>query len=204
VIAAAFAFALTSAASAAPVRPYLPSSGWSSAEDAAFFERWFGRQLRAMKEPALSSGASRAGFRRRFRMLVLPSFHHAYAIRVDEPVSGPPIVRAVRLDGRGGYSPGRILEQERYVADRAALRRLHDALADLRFADLPRENGMRPEDKDDIVVCADGVRFVFELVDERGSHIVTRGCGMDPEFWTLVDAADALRRSVGSDLDEYR
>jgi hypothetical protein len=182
----------------------MPPSGWSRGDDAAFFERWFGGQLRAMEEPVLSSPASRGGFRRRFRMLVLPSFHHAYAIRVDEPVAGPAKVRAVRLDGRGGYSPGRILEQERYVPDRAAIRRLYRAIADLHLAELSRQEGLGPDENGTITICADGVRFVFELVDERGSHLVTRGCGMDPHLWTLVDAADALRRSVGSDLKEYR
>src|SRR3954471_592469 len=112
---------LAGAAPAAPPESYLPSSGWSHSANAASFERWFGRQLRAMEEPVLSSRASRTGFRRRFRMLVLPSFHHAYAIRVDEPMHGPAQVRAVRLGGEGGYSPGAILEQESYVPDRAAL-----------------------------------------------------------------------------------
>jgi hypothetical protein len=181
----------------------MPSNGWSRGSDLGFYERWFGGQLRAMEEPVLSSSASRGGFRWRFRMLVLPSFHHAYAIRVDEPVAGPAKVRAVRLDGRGGYSPGKILEQERYVPDRAAIRHLHAAIVSVRLADLPRQTSPDAEDGT-IVVCADGVRFVFELVDERGNHLVTRGCEMDASLWTLVDAADALRRSVGSDLKEYR
>lgn len=196
---------LLSLAAAAPAEPYVPASGWSRADEADFFEEWFGGQLRAMAEPVLSAPGSGAGFRRRFRMLVLPSFHHAYAVRLDESADGRVEVRAVRLDGAGGYSPGKILEQERYVPDRAAVRRLHRAIADVRLATLPREvDETRDGDDGTIIVCADGVRFLFELVDERGSRLVTRGCGMDRRLWRLVDAADALRRTVGSDLKKYR
>lgn len=194
---------LVGVAPAASFEPYMPSSGWSRDDEAELFENWVGRQLRAMEEPALSSPAGRAGFKRRFRMLVLPTFHHAYAIRVDEPTKGVAKVRAVRLDGRGGYSPGKILEQESYVPDRAALRRLYRTIAGVGLADLPRLAAPQAEDGA-IRVCADGVRIVFELVDQRGNHLVTRGCDMDRRLWRLVDSADGLRRSVGSDLRKYR
>jgi hypothetical protein len=184
---------------------YVPQNGWSREDQAEFFEDWFGGQLQAMEEPVLSAPGSAAGFKRRFRMLVLPTFHHAYAVRLDERADGRSEVRAVRLDGAGGYSPGKILEQESYSPDRAAVRRLRRAIAEVRLATLPQETDeTRLGNSDVIVVCADGVRFVFELVDASGSRFVTRGCGMDRRLWKLVDAADALRRSVGSDLKKYR
>jgi hypothetical protein len=190
---------------AAPAQHYVPASGWSRDDQAEFFEDWFGGQLQAMEEPALSAPGGNAGFRRRFRMLVLPSFHHAYAVRLDERIDGSAEVRVVRLDGAGGYSPGKLLEQESYSPDRHAVRRLHRAIAKVGLATLPRETDeTRMGDGGSIVVCADGVRFVFELVDERGSRLVTRGCEMDRRLWKLVDAADALRRTVGSDLARYR
>jgi hypothetical protein len=188
---------------AAPER-YVPQSGWSRADEPDFFEEWFGGQLRAMEEPVLSESGGHSGFRRRFRMLVLPSFHHAYAVRLDERDDGRAEARVVRLDGAGGYSPGKILEQESYSPDRAAVRRLYRAIGKVGLATLPQESDETQAGDGAIIVCADGVRFVFELVDERGSRFVTRGCGMDRRLWKLVDSADALRRKVGSDLDKYR
>lgn len=71
------------AALAAPQGGYVPLDIWRDTDDAARRESWYGGQLRAMAEPILSRREDRSDFRRRFRMLVLPSFHRPYAIRVD-------------------------------------------------------------------------------------------------------------------------
>ena len=198
---AAVAMLLAAAAPAAPDR-YVPA-GWTLGDDTDFYENWFGSQLRAMNEPVLSAPGSLYGFRRRFRMLVLPTFHHAYAVRVDERRDGGVDVRAVRLSGRGGYDPGTILEQESYAPDRRAISRLYRAIARAKLDSLAREESA--DNRDGVItVCADGVDFVFERVDEDGSLFVNQGCGASGRIWALVDAADALRRKVGSDLDKYR
>jgi hypothetical protein len=199
-----FSLAAMLLATAAPAGPerYVPG-GWASEEQGEFYEQWFGSQLRAMGEPVLSAPGSLDGFRRRFRMLVLPSFHHAYSVRVDERRDGRVEVRAVRLDGKGGYAPGKILEQESYATDRRAVEPLYRAVERAQLASLARE-GPSVSPDGSLIVCADGVRFVFELVDRSGSRFVTQGCGASNRIWGLVDAADALRRSVGSDLDKYR
>lgn len=183
-------------AAAAPAGDYVPDAGWRNPTDRAFREGWYGGQLRAMGEPILSRPADRGGFRRRFRMLVLPSFHRPYAIRVDQAASGRARVRIVRLNGRGGYGPGEIFEQESYAltADQAAL--LHRDIEASGLASAPPHAG---------ALCTDGAQFVFELVDAHGNRFVDRHqCGLNPQLETLVWRIDALRRTVGSDLGEYR
>jgi hypothetical protein len=87
---------------------YVPATGWEECESATHLEEWFSRQLRAMNEPPLSRPADMAGYRTRFRLLVLPSVEPAFAYHVDEHSDGRAVLRWVRLDGRGGYAPGRM------------------------------------------------------------------------------------------------
>ena len=183
------------AAFAAPHGRYVPPDIWRDADDAARREAWYGGQLRAMAEPILRRREDRSGFRRRFRMLVLPSFHPPYAIRVDQETSGTARVRIVRLTGRGGYAPGEILEQESYAltADQAA--RLDGDIEASGLASAPPRAG---------AACIDGAHFIFELVDARGNRFVDRHqCSLNRALETLVWRIDGLRRTVGSDLAEY-
>ena len=184
------------AALAAPHGLYVPLDIWRDAEDAARHEAWYGGHLRAMAEPILSRREDHSDFRRRFRMLVLPSFHPPYAIRVDQGTSGRARVRIVRLTGRGGYAPGEILEQESYTltADQAA--RLDRDIEASGLASAP------PRAR---AACIDGVQFVFELVDAQANRFVDRHqCSLNRALETLVWRIDGLRRTVGSDLAQYR
>jgi hypothetical protein len=184
------------AAPAAPHERYFPLENWRNADDAAHHEAWYGGQLRAMAEPILSRREDRSGFRRRFRMLVLPTFHRPYAIRVDELASGAAHVRIVRLTGRGGYGPGEILEQESYTltADQAA--RLDGDIEASGLASAP------PRAR---AACTDGAQLVFELVAAQANRFVDRHqCSLNRALETLVWRIDGLRRTVGSDLAEYR
>lgn len=178
-------------------RRYVPADIWRDARRAGFYERWFGGQLRAMREPILSRPGDGRGFRRRLRMLVLPSFHHPYAIRVDEAGAGGARVRIVRLSGAGGYAPGRIIEQESITLsaeETAALNRAVDASG---------LDGLPPTARQGI--CLDGVSFVFEQADPQRSRFVSvHQCGLTAALEALVWRIDGLRRTVGSDLGEYR
>jgi hypothetical protein len=183
---------------AAPARPdYVPDDIFRNQDQAQFLEGWFGAQLHAMREPVLSRPGDGRGFRRRLRMLVLPSFHHPYAIRVDEAVAGGARVRIVRLSGAGGYGPGRIIEEESIAlsaAETAALNRAVDASG---LAALPPREA-RPG-------CLDGVSFVFEQADPQRSRFVSvHQCGLTAALEALIWRIDALRRAVGSDLGDYR
>jgi hypothetical protein len=157
---------------------YVPSTGWASG-DAALYERWFGRQLRAMREPTLRGPRSLAGNRRRFRLLVLPSFSPAYAYRVDEDARGRHILTWVMLDGAGGYAPGRVAGRESRPLSASEAEGLQRAIDNARLADLPRQH-VTGSDGDDIIVCADGTQYVLELLGPTETVFLTRHrCELD-------------------------
>ncbi len=190
----------------APAQRYVPQSLPRPDQDPDFYENWFGGQLRAMGEPALTRPQDLGNYRRRFRMTVLPSFHPAYAIRVDEKRNGSAVVTITRLSGAGGYEPGRVSQREHYSLDRAAVRELDSAIAESAFVGLPFKAEMEPERDGSITVCADGVEFVFELIDSRGVSFVPRHeCDLRyrRSLRALVAQVDSLRRQVGSDLPQY-
>lgn len=182
---------------AAPARPdYVPDDIWRNADQAQFFESWFGNQLHAMREPVLSRPGDGRGFRRRLRMLVLPSFHQAYAIRVDEAERGGARVRIVRLSGSGGFAAGDIVEEESFTLSAAETGALNRAVAAADLAALPPRG--RP-------ICTDGVTFVFEQADRQASRLVSvHQCSLTAVIEALVWRIDGLRRTVGSDLGYYR
>lgn len=163
------------ATAAAPAEHYVPVEGWRDPRTAELFEQWFGGQLRAMGEPVLSRPGSLAGYRRRFRMLVIPTFQPAYTVRIDEGAHGG-TVRVVLLDGRGGYAPGRIARQATFTLTMAEVQ---DAIGAIRTSGLTSAAPEDPPDPPEVVtVCADGTAVVFELVEPQRSRFVARACGV--------------------------
>ena len=164
---------------------YVPDTGWhDDAWARSFYERWFGGQLRAMREPPLATGSDLGGFSERLRMLVLPTFRPAYAYRVDFRADGSAALRWARLNGRGGYAPGRLARQRSRALAPHEVRRLKEALAAAALGSLPREEPLAPADADgteDIGICVDGTGFVFEHLSVDGRHFLSRSCGIEEE-----------------------
>jgi hypothetical protein len=172
--------------------PYFRRDIWPDARTADLFEFWFGGQLRAMGEPVLSSLDDHHAFRSRFRMLVLPTFWPASAIRVDETEAGAE-ARFVRLNGRGGYAPGRVARQRTWRPSHAMVRELHRRWRLAALTSLSAVPPPRPPGDQTIVMCADGTYFVFELVDASGSHVVARSqCEMSRALWELMRRMEHL------------
>lgn len=174
-------------AQASPVPDYVPDTGWNDEEWArSFYERWFGRQLTAMGEPPLATSADLAGMRRRFRLLVLPTFKPAFAYRVDEHADGTATLRATRLDGRGGYSPGQISSQIQRQLGRKELKAFETAAKAADLGAQPRQEPTstrktNPDGSEEIRFCVDGTTYVFEQLDETGRQYLMRMCDIDEE-----------------------
>jgi len=178
----------------APAESYVPHDIARVRDQVEFYEHWFGGPLRTMEEPSFSRADSLGEFRRRFRLVVLPSFHPAYAIRIDESRDGSAQVRIARLDQRREGT--RIAESESFVLAAAALQPVDEAI------DAAALRSRRGEPSSGS--CTDGVTFVFELVDEAGRVFVHRHqCSLNATLLRLVRHVDALRRTVGSDLPGY-
>jgi len=191
---------LLAPAQPAPVRDYVPDTGWHDDEWArSFYERWFGRQLSAMREPPLATPADLAGMRQRFRLLVLPTFKPAFAYQVDEYTDGTANLRVVRLDGRGGYSPGKVSSDVRRSLRPEELQAFHTAAQAADLGSQAREEPSpspkpNPDGSQEIRFCVDGTTYVFEQLDQTARQFVMRMCNIDESGLAgLVDAVFALQ-----------
>lgn len=76
---------------------------------------WYSKQLSAMREPSLFE-LSKDKEARSYRFLWLRTFHHPIAVRLDLSEGGTGILTVKMTDGKGGYEPGGLIEnQTRHV-----------------------------------------------------------------------------------------
>ena len=173
-----------------------------------FRESWFGNQLAAMHEPVLSTLPG-TGERNRYvlRVTFLPSFHPAYAVRIDAR-GARPTVRMTRLTGTGGYDPGRIATTRAVTVRRdhadtlAALARtsgLDHASPRPELSEVNEETGVQ-----EIIVCTDGMNIVAELVDENGYHLFERHtCNLSLRHQDALVAAATIAAPLPDYLHFY-
>lgn len=196
---ALLALLFLAATAAAPQERYVPAEGWRDTWQADFYEEWFGGQLRAMAEPILSRPGDLGHFRQRFRLMILPTFQHGYAIRIDETALEAR-VRIVQLSGRGGYSPGHVASVRTLTLDRAGMAEVDRLIADARLAGeapdaSPPGDVVNADGSQTITICADGTEFVFELVNRSGSHFVARhDCTINRALLLLANDINRIDR----------
>jgi hypothetical protein len=184
---------------AAPARDYVPDAGWQDDQwGRTFYERWFGDQLRAMGEPPFSGDADLAGYRERFRLLVLPSFWPGYAWRLDVRQDGSAVLRWARLSGRGGYAPGRLVRQGSRPLRAAELRAWRQALTAAALPTLARQ--IRDEgvttDADgsqNVSICVDAPMFVFEHLAPGRRDYVIRDCDIEDPLQRLLHILSRMK-----------
>jgi hypothetical protein len=136
-----------------------------------FLDDWYSSQLRATREEILKPTG---GPRVVYRFTWIPSFHPTATVRV-ESTRGKASLVATRLDGAGGYDPGRVAARVelRLSADRWEL--LQSLLADAAFWDMPSEQGEKVDPVTGaIIIQADGDRWLLEGADAGRYHYVER------------------------------
>jgi hypothetical protein len=143
-------------------------------------EGWYGKHLRAMKEPVLCPDS----MRERYRFLWLRTFHRPIAVRVEQRPDDIRLV-AKELDGAGGYGPGTIVRDTSFSLPRAQWEEFRHLLSEAQFWQLPAH--WPPEEG---VVGVDGSQWILEGVAGEHYHVVDR--------WTPEhDPRDvAFRRAV--------
>jgi hypothetical protein len=189
---------------------YTPSTGWSDNEWAAsFFERWYGGQLRAMGEPRLSVPSQLDGFRRRFRLLVVPNYRSAFAYRIDERPDGGAVLRWVRLDGAGGYAPGNVAAAGVRMLHSRELSRFAAALEAAALPTLARDGPPETarENNDGtqtLTICLHATHYVFEQLEPGGRRYVSRrSCYLEEPLERLAQVLFEIKRPPpGSDIRE--
>ncbi|MBX3429915.1 MAG: hypothetical protein KF779_10060 [Hyphomonadaceae bacterium] len=163
---------------ATPVAPgeggeaYLPRSSWADEGDWEFKENWIGGQLRAMHEPSLLAASTQPSGAKVYRLVVVPPFSPAYAIRVTQTANGSGEVVFVQLDGQGGYHPGSVRRRIEFEVSRARMTALRDQFEATGFWNLPVEPRRPPSADEEEIICMDGTEFVFEAVVDGRHHLV--------------------------------
>jgi hypothetical protein len=167
-----------------PLEPvdYIPDTGWDGDEWAVIYEEWFGAQLRAMREPVLSSPSNLGGYTERFRLLVLPTFEPGRSYRFDWLENGEAEVSWVQLDGAGGYDPGRIDCKGGRTLAAVEARTLRTELEAVDLFSLPTADELQKESS---TACFDGTALIFEHLSEGSRLFITRHCHVEPEVERL-------------------
>lgn len=132
----------------------------------SFESEWYSKHLSVMGEPSLYP--PRDGVIA-FRLLILPTWGHPIAVRA-EIVGGACKLISRRLDGQGGYDPGKVAEAHEVTltqADTATLTKLLDAL---NMFERPTEDGHSG---------LDGDQWIFEGVTGGRYHILNLWCAGD-------------------------
>lgn len=204
-----------------------PLGAWSAEQRDAFFEDWFGGQLDAMQELPLEEYLRRDDLATVVRLLVLPSFSPATAVRLHVSGKGGMTFEVKQLDGAGGYAPGNLaLARDGEVADDDAqfvLDRLRDLDPIGGKTPSETETTMVVNGRTEVIMCRDGTMFVLEvatpgqfaaikrhecqltaddpleLVIERLSRVVN--VAFEPDFKAPDPASDL---STGAPAIEFR
>lgn len=148
---------------------YFPTSKdgeWKNGAISAFESEWYSKHLSAMGEPSLYP--PRDGVTA-FRLLILPTWGHPISVRAEMVGEAYKLVSR-RLDGQGGYDPGKVVETREVAltkADTASLKKLLDSL---KMFERPTEDGHSG---------LDGDQWIFEGVAGGRYHILNIWCAGD-------------------------
>jgi len=152
---------------------YFPIKTKSGGEGVTAFEsKWYGKSLERMREPRLP-GLAKDVNAEVYRIMILPTWGKPIAVRVQrhgELYS----LSARRLDGQGGYDPGKLVESKNSELSAEDSKTLEQLIQKVSFFQLP---------SDDDVFGHDGDEWIIEGVSQGKYHVVVRWCAdsYDPE-----------------------
>ena len=181
-----------------PVRKNRADPGVSEFEAA-----WYGKALHRMNEPRLPESAKDPATVV-YRFTVLPTWGNPIAVRAQE-VGGNFTLFARRLDGFGGYDPGKLVEKKDVKLTEAESKQLASLITRLQFFDMAPNDDVQGDDGDE---------WILEGVSEGRYHVVQRWCaskydpkkrGLEPflalcEFLISKSALSARPENKGNEL----
>ncbi len=126
-----------------------------------FESKWFGQALKNMDEPSLMGAGKSTGV---FRFLLLPTWGNPISVRVVVGDRDGQLV-GKRLDGLGGYAPGKLAETTSRSLSGEEVKEFADLYSKLKFF------GLDTADKD---AGHDGSEWIVEASDHGAYHIVVR------------------------------
>jgi hypothetical protein len=131
----------------------------------AFEAKCYGKSLERMHEPRLP-GLVKDVHNDVYRIMILPTWGNPIAVRVQrhgELYS----LSARRLDGQGGYDPGKLVETKDIELDGEESKTLAVLIHNLDFFQMP---------SDDDVFGDDGDEWIIEAVSQGKYHVAQRYC----------------------------
>jgi hypothetical protein len=153
--------------------PYFPIKTKSGGEGVTAFEsKWCGKSLKRMKEPRLPGFAKDVNADV-YRIMILPTWGNPIVARVQRHRDLYSL-SARRLDGQGGYDPGKLVESKNFELSVEDSKKLEQLIQSVSFFQLPT---------DDDVFGHDGDEWIMEGVSQGQYHVVARWCAdsYDPE-----------------------
>ena len=164
-----FLLLLIFASPALPDASYFPVRKGANDPGVSEFEAdWYGKALDRMKEPRLP-GLAKDPRAVVFRFTILPTWGNPISVRAEK---AGPIYKlfARRLDGQGGYDPGKLVEQPEVALTESDSTTLNSLIAAVNFFNLPTEDEVRGFDGDE---------WILEGVADGRYHVVDRWCAAD-------------------------
>lgn len=145
--------------------PYFPVRGQSGGLEGVspFAAGWYSQSLKRMKEPKLPEFA-RHSKRTSYRLLILPTWGNPISIRIEEGTNTYSLFSR-RLDGDGGYHPGRLIEKADHTLSQTESAELLRLLGNLDFFNLPEDDGVH---------FCDGEMWILEGVLNGKYHVIER------------------------------
>ena len=185
-------FAITTSMAAGE---YFPNGSVSG-----FEQEWYGKALRAMREPVLSQEHTNKTYFA-FRILYLPTWGHPVCVRYWNDGTNF-FRRSVMLSGAGGYEPGTIQKDSQVEVRKEEIEELFANLEKMRFW------AVSPKDE---IRGMDGSELILEGVREQKYKVVVhwtpdyqakqRGLEAAVSFYqNLFERVGLLEKPAGKEL----
>lgn len=159
---------------------------------------WYEDQMKAAGAKPLCSTGS--GAVERYRLIWLRSFHNPIIVtlaRRGESVE----LTSVRLDGAGGYAPGKVVERKKVALSVAEFGEFRSYLRLMNFWNLKSGDQLRGEaesETGEVTVRMDGAQWILEGASETDAHAADRWSDVDGPF---KNAALFLLRKSSIDIN---
>lgn len=157
--------------------PYFPPHTWYNGQGAwtpdqsdAFFESWYGGQLKAMEEVPLWSEDEARVAQPTLRLLFLPTFDHGAMVRVYQGEDRTMHFVFKLLTGAGGYEPGGLARTIRGRLDPEQRQEVIELIKRIN----PFDPGTLAELRATDAVCFDGTTVVLEVTESADYAAISR------------------------------
>lgn len=129
----------------------------------SFEEAWYGKALRAMEEQPLHTvaGTTKGTV---YRLTILPTWGNPVVVRLTV-LDGKATIEGKRLDGQGGYEPGKLVERGVTPLKEEAVASFEQLFAKLNFERQSTQDPTRG---------LDGSEYILERVAEGKYQVVVR------------------------------